>query len=71
MDAAREIAAGDAARVSAIISNLISGMSVALNTTLVGAVFYVWLIVNYRLLAGGTVDLLTATLGLGLGHART
>ncbi|MEK9754179.1 MAG: hypothetical protein VW338_13370, partial [Rhodospirillaceae bacterium] len=69
MDAAREIAAGDAARVSAIISNLISGMSVALNTTLVGAVFYVWLIVNYRLLAGGTVDLLTATLGLGLGHA--
>lgn len=63
-------AASDAARIGAIISNLISGMSVALNTTLVGAVFYVWLIVNYRLLATGTVQLLAATLELGLAHGR-
>ncbi len=63
-------AASDAARVSGIISNLISGMSVALNTTLVGAVLYVWLIVNHRLLASGTVNLLTATLELGLGRGR-
>ncbi len=64
-------AASDAERVGAIISNLISGMSVALNTTLVGAVLYVWLIVNHRLLATGTVDLLTATLERGQVHGRT
>ena len=58
-------AASDAERVGEIISNLISGMSVALNTTLVGAVLYVWLIVNHRLLTTGTVKLLTATLELG------
>lgn len=62
-------AASDAERVGDIISNLISGMSVALNTTLVGAVLYVWLIVNHRLLATGTVDLLTSTLELGYGRA--
>lgn len=58
-------AASDAERIGAIITNLISGMSVALNTTLVGAVLYVWLIVNHRLLATGTVSLLTGTLELG------
>lgn len=62
-------AASDAERVGTIISNLISGMSVALNTTLVGAVLYIWLTVNHRLLASGTVRLLTATLELGQsGH---
>jgi len=63
-------AASDAQRIGVIISNLISGMSVALNTTLVGAVLYVWLTVNHRLLASGTVQLLTATLELGLRHGR-
>ncbi|MBT6095136.1 MAG: hypothetical protein HOH04_09650 [Rhodospirillaceae bacterium] len=62
-------AASDAERVGAIISNLISGMSVALNTTLVGAVLYVWLIVNHRVLATGTVDLLTTTLEFGQTQA--
>ncbi len=58
-------AASDAERIGAIITNLISGMSVALNTTLVGAALYVWLIVNHRLLTTGTVSLLTGTLELG------
>jgi len=57
--------ATDAEMVGGMISTLISGMSVALNTTLVGAVLYVWLIVNHRLLAGGTVDLLTTALEYG------
>lgn len=57
--------ATDAELVGGMVSTLISGMSVALNTTLVGAVLYVWLIVNHRLLAGGTVDLLTAALEHG------
>ncbi|MDF1792846.1 MAG: MotA/TolQ/ExbB proton channel family protein [Thalassobaculaceae bacterium] len=59
--------AADADNVAEMVATLISGMSVALNTTLVGAVLYVWLIVNYRLLASGTVDLLTETIERGDG----
>lgn len=51
--------------LSAMVSTLINGMSVALYTTLVGAVLYVWLIINYRILVSGTVDLISATLELG------
>ncbi len=51
--------------VAAMISTLINGMSVALNTTLVGAMLYIWLIVNYRILTTGTVDLLTAIMEMG------
>ena len=60
--------ATDPELVGGMISTLISGMSVALNTTLVGAVLYVWLIVNHRLLASGTVDLLTTALEYGELH---
>lgn len=59
--------AADADNVADMVATLISGMSVALNTTLVGAVLYVWLIVNYRLLSSATVDLLTETIDLGDG----
>jgi hypothetical protein len=59
--------AADADNVADMVATLISGMSVALNTTLVGAVLYVWLIIDYRLLASGTVELLTATIELGDG----
>ena len=45
-----------------MVATLISGMSVALNTTLVGSILYVWLIVNHRILTTGTVRLLTAVL---------
>ncbi|MEQ9170810.1 MAG: MotA/TolQ/ExbB proton channel family protein [Rhodospirillales bacterium] len=55
-------AASDANKVGAMVATLISGMSVALNTTLVGSVLYVWLIVNHRILATGTVRLLTTAL---------
>ena len=60
----------DAEQVGGMVSKLISGMSVALNTTLVGAVLYVWLNVNHRLLTTGTVDLLTSTLEYGECHGR-
>jgi hypothetical protein len=40
-------------------------MSVALNTTLVGAVLYVWLIINYGILTSGTIDLLTEIIDRG------
>ena len=61
--------ATDAETVGTMVSTLIAGMSVALNTTLVGAVLHVWLIVNHRLLTTGTVHLLTATIELGEARA--
>lgn len=56
--------------VSAMVATLINGMSVALNTTLVGAVFYIWLIINHRILVTCTVALISACLESG-GDARS
>lgn len=56
--------------VAPMVSTLIEGMSIALYTTLVGAVSSVWLMVNYRLLATGTVTLTNAIIELGEAHAR-
>lgn len=64
----------DAADISAIgpmVSTLISGMSVALSTTLVGAVLNIWLMVNYRLLESGTLRLLTTIVELGEHHVQS
>ncbi len=58
-------AAGDIKAVGAMISTLITGMSVALYTTLVGAVLNVWLMINYHLLATGTVNLIAAIIERG------
>ncbi len=57
-------AATDVDNVASMVSTLVSGMAVALYTTLVGAVLYVWLTINYRILATGTVHLITATIEL-------
>ena len=62
-------AATQTENVAAMISTLISGMSVALYTTLVGAVLHVWLTVNYRILTTGTVDLIAAIIDLGEDRA--
>ncbi len=48
---------GDVAGVQAMVAQLVSGMSVALYTTLCGAVLGLWLTVNNRLLAIGTATL--------------
>jgi hypothetical protein len=61
----------DVGAIGPMVSTLISGMSVALYTTLVGSLLNVWLMVNVRLLEGGTVKLLTATVEAGERHART
>jgi biopolymer transport protein ExbB/TolQ len=58
-------AAADVASIGPMVSTLISGMSVALYTTLVGAILNVWLMVNYRLLESGTVRLLAALVERG------
>ncbi len=62
-------AAADVSAIGPMVSALIGGMSVALYTTLVGAILNVWLMVNYRLLESGTVRLLTALVERGERHA--
>jgi hypothetical protein len=51
--------------VASMVSTLVAGMSIALYTTLVGAVLHVWLMVNHRLLATGTSNLFNAIVELG------
>ena len=65
--------ASNAENVAAMIATLIGGMSVALYTTIIGAVLYIWLTVAYRILVTGTVDLIATTIELGeaeLGETR-
>jgi MotA/TolQ/ExbB proton channel family len=61
----------DVGAIGPMVSTLIGGMSVALYTTLVGSLLNVWLMINVRLLEGGTVKLLTATIELGERDARS
>ena len=63
-------AAADVSSIGPMVTILISGMSVALHTTLVGAVLNIWLMINYRLLEGGTVTLISAIVELGERDAR-
>jgi biopolymer transport protein ExbB/TolQ len=45
--------------VATMVATLIKGMSVALYTTLLGAVLNVWLNINHRILSTGTVNLVS------------
>jgi hypothetical protein len=51
--------------VASMVGTLVAGMSIALYTTLVGAVLHVWLMVNHRMLATGTSNLFNAIVELG------
>lgn len=51
--------------VAMMVGTLITGMSIALYTTLVGAVLHVWLMINHRMLATGTSNLFNAIVELG------
>jgi hypothetical protein len=63
--------AADIGAVGPMVSKLIEGMAVALYTTLTGAVLNIWLMVNYRLLEGGVVHLLTQIVERGeASHGR-
>jgi hypothetical protein len=62
--------ASEISAISPMVSTLIQGMSTALYTTLVGCVLNIWLMVNYRLLATGTVKLITTITELGERHGR-
>lgn len=63
-------AAGDVQAVEPMVTQLIQGMSVALYTTLVGAVLNLWLSINYRVLASGGVKLVGEITALGEARAR-
>ena len=63
--------ASDARAIAPMVANLIEGMSVALYTTLVGAVFNLWLTANFRLLATGTVNLIADLVELGESRGGT
>ncbi len=62
--------AGNIDAIAPMVSELIHGMSVALYTTLVGAVLHLWLKVNYLILSGGAVRLIDRLVARGEGHAR-
>lgn len=61
---------GDAAAIAPMVSTLIQGMSVALYTTLIGAVLNIWLMINFQILTTGTVNLVTAIVELGEIQSR-
>jgi hypothetical protein len=63
-------AAGDVGSIAPMVSELIRGMSVALYTTLVGAVLHLWLKVNYLILSGGTVELIDRLVARGEAVAK-
>jgi hypothetical protein len=48
-----------------MVSELLSGMAVALYTTLAGATLNLWLTVNHRLLAGATAQLIACLVERG------
>jgi len=62
--------AGDVDSISPMVATLIDGMSVALYTTLVGAVLNLWLMINHHMLMTGTVNLITTLVEFGEDHAR-
>lgn len=62
--------AADVKAIAPMVSALIAGMSTALYTTLVGAVLNIWLTVNYNILSGGMVKLISGLLEFGEEHGR-
>ena len=58
-------AVSQADSVASMVSTLIQGMSVALYTTLLGAVLNVWLNINHRVLSTGTVNLISEIVSFG------
>ena len=64
-------AISDVSKISSIVSTLLSGMSVALYTTLVGAALNLWLMVNFHMLSAGAHELVINLVALGEKNARS
>jgi hypothetical protein len=60
----------DVNAIGPMVSMLLTGMAVALHTTLVGSLLNIWLTLNCRLVETGTVHYLTSLVELGERHAR-
>lgn len=60
--------AGDVGAVSSMITRLIAGMSVALFTTLEGAVLSLWLTINHQMLTAGASRLVSGLVKAGEDH---
>jgi hypothetical protein len=60
----------DVGAVAGMITRLIAGMSVALYTTLEGAVLSLWLTVNHQILSAGAASLISGLVAMGERHAR-
>ncbi|MFQ5565235.1 MAG: hypothetical protein ACE5EU_02630, partial [Paracoccaceae bacterium] len=56
---------------SRMVSRLIAGMSVALYTTLEGAVLNLWLSANYRILSAAAARLVNGLVALGEYNERS
>ncbi len=54
--------------IAPMVTTLIHGMSIALYTTLLGAVLHLWLMVNYRMLSTGTMHFYNALVDFGERH---
>lgn len=62
--------AGSVDAITPMVAELIHGMSVALYTTLVGAILHLWLKINYLILAGGATRLIDSLVARGEDNAR-
>lgn len=62
--------AADVTSMTPMVATLIQGMSVALYTTLAGAVANLWLMANYRLITSTAVRLLADLVSIGEADAR-
>lgn len=51
--------------IAPMVATLLKGMSIALYTTLLGSVFHLWLLVNYRMLSTGAMHLFNAIVDFG------
>ncbi len=61
--------ASDVNAIAPMVSTLIRGMSTALYTTLIGSILNVWLMANFQILSGGTVQLMARLSELDHGDA--
>lgn len=61
--------AGDVAEVDRMVATLVDDMGVALNTTLIGAILNIWLMIDYRLLESGTMRPLVMLIERRAGYA--
>ena len=63
-------AVSDVKAISPMVSTLLSGMSVALYTTLAGSLLNLWLMVNHRLLSAAAARFVSALIERGERNER-